>query len=77
MTDGHLILSAGAMGMQSAATRVEASTGTVMIAVLPLILGVQLVLQALVLDIQSAPRLPLSRRGAYGRARLRSGSNRA
>jgi dolichol-phosphate mannosyltransferase len=63
--------------VQSAATHVEATTGTVMIAVLPLILGVQLVLQALVLDIQSTPRWPLSRRGAHGRARLSSRSNRA
>ena len=34
-------------------------TGTVMLAVLPLILGFQLLLQALVLDVQSAPRRPL------------------
>jgi len=34
-------------------------TGTVMLAVLPLILGFQLLLQALVLDIQNAPRRPL------------------
>lgn len=36
-----------------------ASTGTVMIAVLPLILGVQLLLQALVMDVQNVPRDPL------------------
>lgn len=36
-----------------------ASTGTVMIAVLPLILGVQLLLQALVMDVQNIPRDPL------------------
>lgn len=35
---------------------VIASTGTVMLSVLPLILGFELVLQALVLDIQSTPR---------------------
>ena len=34
-------------------------TGTVMLAVLPLILGVQFLLQALVLDVQSVPRRPL------------------
>jgi dolichol-phosphate mannosyltransferase len=39
-------------------------TGTVMLAVLPLILGFQLLLQALVLDVQNAPRRPLQ-----GRAR--------
>jgi dolichol-phosphate mannosyltransferase len=36
-------------------------TGTVMLAVLPLILGFQLLLQALVLDVQNAPRRPLQR----------------
>jgi len=34
-------------------------TGTVMLSVLPLILGFQLLLQALVLDVQSVPRRPL------------------
>jgi len=38
---------------------VPASTGTVMIAVLPLILGMQLLLQALVMDVQNAPHDPL------------------
>jgi len=33
----------------------EASTGTVMIAVLPLIIGIQLLLQAVVMDIQNVP----------------------
>ncbi len=41
-------------------TGVTASTGTVMIAVLPLILGTQLLLQAIVLDIEGSPRSPLS-----------------
>jgi hypothetical protein len=36
-------------------------TGTIMLAVLPLILGFQLVLQAIVLDVQSVPRRPLQR----------------
>jgi len=35
------------------------ATGTVMLAVLPLILGFQLFLQALVLDVQNVPRRPL------------------
>ena len=35
---------------------VVASTGTVMLAALPFILGFQLVLQSVVLDIQSTPR---------------------
>ena len=37
-------------------------TGTVMLSVLPLILGFQLLLQALVLDVQSAPQRPLQAR---------------
>jgi len=42
-------------------TGITASTGTVMIAVLPLILGTQFVLQAIVLDIANSPKIPLSR----------------
>jgi dolichol-phosphate mannosyltransferase len=38
---------------------VPATTGTVMIAVLPIIVGVQLLLQAITLDIQSAPTVPI------------------
>jgi uncharacterized membrane protein len=38
-----------------------ASTGTVMIAVLPVILGMQLLLQALVMDIQNTPTEPISK----------------
>ena len=45
--------------IRSAQTGIEASTGTVMIAVLPLILGTQLLLQSLVLDIQNTPKSPL------------------
>jgi len=45
--------------IESAQTGVPASTGTVMIAVLPLILGTQLLLQSLVLDMQNAPKVPL------------------
>lgn len=43
-------------------TGIPASTGTVVLAVLPLILGVQRLLQALVLDLQAVPRVPLQRR---------------
>ncbi|MCX7886409.1 MAG: glycosyltransferase family 2 protein [Verrucomicrobiae bacterium] len=43
----------------SVLTGTVATTGTVMIAVLPLIFGVQLLLQALVMDVQSVPRDPL------------------
>ena len=42
------------------------STGTVMLAVLPLILGFQLLLQALMLDVQNAPRNPLQARPRKG-----------
>jgi glycosyltransferase involved in cell wall biosynthesis len=38
---------------------VPATTGTVMIAVLPIIIGVQLLLQALTLDIQNVPTQPI------------------
>jgi dolichol-phosphate mannosyltransferase len=34
-------------------------TGTIMVAILPVILGVQLLLQAIVLDVQNVPRVPL------------------
>lgn len=43
-------------------TGIPASTGTVMLAVLPLILGVQCLLQALVLDLQAVPRATIQRR---------------
>ena len=42
-------------------TRVAATTGTVMIAILPLMLGSQLLIQALLIDIQNTPKEPLSR----------------
>lgn len=43
----------------SSQTGVVATTGTVMISVLPLVIGVQLLLQAVTLDIQSAPTTPI------------------
>jgi dolichol-phosphate mannosyltransferase len=45
-------------------TGVTASTGTVMLAVLPLMLGVQCLLHALLLDLQNEPRRPLHRDAA-------------
>ncbi len=42
--------------IKSIKTGITASTGTVMLSVLPLILGFQLVLEAIVLDIQESPR---------------------
>jgi glycosyltransferase involved in cell wall biosynthesis len=47
--------------VHSAMTGTEASTGTVMIAILPLILGTQLIIQAFVIDIQGPPRSPVGR----------------
>ena len=41
--------------IKSALSDIAASTGTVMIAVLPVILGIQFFLQALILDIQNTP----------------------
>jgi hypothetical protein len=41
--------------IQSARTQVFASTGTVMIGVLSIVLGFQLVLQAIVLDVENEP----------------------
>lgn len=43
----------------SARLNVETSTGTVMLAVMPIILGVQFLLQAIVLDVQNLPVHPL------------------
>jgi dolichol-phosphate mannosyltransferase len=40
---------------QSGVSGVPASTGTVMIAILPLIIGLELILQAVVMDIQNVP----------------------
>ena len=45
----------------SVVTGVPASTGTVMVAVLPVILGFQLILQALAYDIQNVPKLVIPR----------------
>ncbi len=43
----------------SASAATIASTGTVMIAVLPLILGSQLLIQSIIVDMQNAPQEPL------------------
>jgi dolichol-phosphate mannosyltransferase len=44
---------------ESAASGRLTSTGTVMIAVMPLILGMQFLLQAMVMDVQNVPREPI------------------
>ncbi len=58
----------------SAATGIETSAGTVMLAVLPIILGLQFLLQAINIDIQNVPTHPLQRsiratRGSYKQPR--------
>jgi glycosyltransferase involved in cell wall biosynthesis len=45
-------------------THTPQTAGTVLLAALPFILGFQLLLQALVLDVQDVPREPLCRQGA-------------
>ncbi len=40
-------------------TGIPTVTGTVMVAVIPLILGIQFILQALILDIQNVPKTPI------------------
>lgn len=47
--------------MRSSITNTPATTGTVMISVVPLILGFQLLLQAIVYDVQNIPRVIRSR----------------
>lgn len=51
----------GAWWIASWRSGVTASTGTVMLAVLPLILGVQCLLHALLLDLQNVPRRAIHR----------------
>jgi dolichol-phosphate mannosyltransferase len=45
--------------IRSIQTGIPTLTGTVMVAVLPFILGIQFLLQALVMDIQNVPKSPL------------------
>lgn len=67
LLSGLLLTGAGAgfglyTWIQSAVTEQPASTGTVMLSVLPLVVGFQLLLQAIVLDIQEARLLSLPAR---------------
>lgn len=48
--------------IHSIITNIVTTTGTVMIAVLPIVLGFQLLIQFTAFDIQSAPRIPFNRR---------------
>lgn len=47
---------------QSTATGIPATTGTVMLAAIPFILGAQLLLQAVAYDMQNVPRIPIAGR---------------
>lgn len=65
----------GVKWIQSILEGVPATTGTVMIAVLPFILGFQLLLQAVNFDLQNNPIEPKSRRAYRRRARYRMRDN--
>ncbi|OGO38383.1 MAG: glycosyl transferase family 2 [Chloroflexi bacterium RBG_16_57_11] len=56
---GFGLIFGGYQWYKSAVTGTVAPTGTVMVATLPLILGSQLLIQALVADIQSIPQEPI------------------
>jgi glycosyltransferase involved in cell wall biosynthesis len=60
--------------VQSAIHDTPASTGTVMLAVVPIILGLQLLLQAVTLDIQNVPAQPLQIQELTREAFLRAGT---
>jgi len=64
-----LLLFGGSWGLywwyQSILTKIAATAGTVIIAALPVILGFQLILQFLTLDIQNIPIKPLNNRGKH------------
>ena len=62
----------------SASTGVPTTTGTVMIAVVPLILGIQMLLQALSLEVQGSAGASETReyaRMGYAARKPRSGAN--
>ncbi|HEX7556550.1 MAG TPA: glycosyltransferase family 2 protein [Leptolinea sp.] len=69
MTLGSLLLLFGAVWggvwwRNSILTSTPATAGTVMVASLPMILGFQMLIQALSLDVQSVPKTPLSKRAS-------------
>jgi dolichol-phosphate mannosyltransferase len=62
---GSLMMASGGVWgvikwIQSIQTGIPATTGTVMLAVMPVILGFQLLLSAITYDMQNMPRLPIS-----------------
>ncbi len=50
------VLFGGLTWIHSLYTRQAASTGTVMLSVLPFLLGFELILQAIILEIRESPR---------------------
>lgn len=57
----------GSHWLQSARSDVATPAGTVMVAALPVIMGVQLILAFLAYDIASVPRRPLHKKTSYAR----------
>lgn len=53
---------------QSVATGIPAATGTIMLAVMPVLVGFQLVLAFLAYDFASVPKMPMSERLGSGKA---------
>jgi dolichol-phosphate mannosyltransferase len=69
---GSLMMASGGIWgaikwIQSAQSGVPATTGTVMLSVMPVILGFQLLLSAIAYDMQNMPRLPVTGRAAIVR----------
>jgi dolichol-phosphate mannosyltransferase len=62
--------------VRSVTTGQLASTGTVMLAVLPLVVGVQLLLAALGVDIANRPETPLQRRFGIAKVAIPSSVQR-
>ena len=56
MLCGFALVFGGYQWIKNASQNIPTPTGTIMLAALPLILGFQLLLQAVVLDIQNTPR---------------------
>lgn len=82
---GALLFGAGVVfgaytWIRSAMTGLPATTGTVMLSVLPTVLGFQLLLQAIVLDIQESrtttPHVPFAERGSTAQVGVRDVASR-
>ena len=60
--------------IRNAQLNILTPTGTVMVAVLPIILGIQFLLQAISLDIQNAPRHPIQEEEQFASLRRSDGA---